>query len=159
AKVAALRLAAERVEAAKGVSGADQPASTADLTARALIASLPDLLKLDGYERKARSKRDKAFRELIGSRACAAAVEGAQIATKNEFGGTNPILGQMRSPRPAPDDRAWRPSTIGGRLARARPSGGASPQATKRATLARPQLWLRRPPPRAGPQRRESWGG
>ena len=33
----------------------------AALTARALVASLPDLLKLDGYERKARSKRDKAF--------------------------------------------------------------------------------------------------
>jgi hypothetical protein len=55
AKVTALRLAAERVEAAP----------KAILTARALIASLPDLLKLDGYERKARSKRDKAFRELI----------------------------------------------------------------------------------------------
>jgi hypothetical protein len=61
AKATALRLAAERIEAA----GADKPAPKATLTARALIASLPDLLKLDGYEQKARSKRDKAFRELI----------------------------------------------------------------------------------------------
>ena len=61
AKATAVRLAAERVEAAC----ADKPAPKATLTARALIARLPDLLKLDGYERKARSKRDKAFRELI----------------------------------------------------------------------------------------------
>jgi hypothetical protein len=58
AKVTALRLAAERIKA-------DKRAPKAALTAQALIASLPDLLKLDGYERKARSKRDKAFRELI----------------------------------------------------------------------------------------------
>jgi hypothetical protein len=61
AKATALRLAAEQVEAAC----ADRSAPKATLTAQALIASLPDLLKLDGYERKARSKRDKAFRALI----------------------------------------------------------------------------------------------
>ena len=61
AKATALRLAAEQVEAAC----ADKSAPKATLTAQALIASLPDLLKLDGYERKARSKRDKAFRALI----------------------------------------------------------------------------------------------
>ena len=61
AKATALRLAAEQVEAAC----ADKSAPKATLTAQALIASLPDLLKLDGYERKARSKRDKAFREPI----------------------------------------------------------------------------------------------
>ena len=33
--------------------------------AQALIASPPDRLTLDGYERKARSKREKAFRELV----------------------------------------------------------------------------------------------
>jgi hypothetical protein len=35
-----------------------------DVMARALIECADELLKLDGYERKARSRRKKAFRAL-----------------------------------------------------------------------------------------------
>ena len=59
-KLRVLQLAAQRVALADSVHGL----SPEEIQAQALLEAALELLKLDGYERKARSRRKKAFRAL-----------------------------------------------------------------------------------------------
>lgn len=56
-----LQLAAQRIQVA---TGAHSPLSPEDILAQALAECADQLLKLDGYERKALSRRKKALRAL-----------------------------------------------------------------------------------------------
>lgn len=79
-KLHILQLAARGPEAeAEAGAGAREPARADAIAARALIEHADALLKLDVYERKARSRRKTAFRALC-----------------DDFGETNPILARMR---------------------------------------------------------------